>query len=195
MCMKIMALVSFLVVFNLVGCANQETKNVGASAEATTANNADKTAPIAGSGAGVLLIKDVAFDADAVVPEAVKNECKLPSSLSAQIRANVAQHYATVLEGSAVAPDNADVLSIEIVNLIGSGGGAWSGGKSVMIKGTLSKQGKAVASFKALRVSGGGYFGAYMGTCAILGRCVRTLGKDVAGWLQNPTPNATLGNM
>jgi hypothetical protein len=192
--MKIATLVSFLVVFSLAGCANQGAKNAGTPAEPIAESSSDMTTKIAGSGTGLLVIKEVTFGSDASVPEAVKNECALLSGLSAAIKANAAHHYATVLEGS-TAPANADVLSIEIINLMGPGGGAWSGGKSVMIKGTLSKQGKAVSSFKALRVSGGGVFGGYMGTCAILGRCVRTLGKDVAGWLQNPTPNATLGNM
>lgn len=192
--MKIATLVSFLVVFNLAGCANQGTKNASAPTGPTAESSSGMATKIAGSG-GLLVIKEVTFGADASVPEAVKNECALLSRLSAEIKANAAHHYATVLEGSTAEPANADVLSIEIINLMGSGGGAWSGGKSVMIKGTLSKQGKAVSSFKALRVSGGGVFGGYMGTCAILGRCVRTLGKDVAGWLQNPTPNATLGDM
>ncbi|NQV86958.1 MAG: hypothetical protein HQ492_07775 [Woeseiaceae bacterium] len=32
------------------------------------------------------------------------------------------------------------------------------------------------------------------GTCSILGRCVKTLGSDIATWLQNPTMNAMPGN-
>ena len=193
--MKIVAFVGFLLVFNLAGCANQGTKNVAASAGSSAESSSATTANVVGSGTGTLLIKEIVFGADAVIPSAVKNECALLTKLSAEIKANAANQYTTVLEGSTSVPADAEVLSIEIINLMGSGGGAWSGAKSVMINGTLSKQGKAVGGFKALRVSGGGFFGGYKGTCAILGRCVKTLGKDVAGWLQNPTPNATLGDM
>ncbi len=41
----------------------------------------------------------------------------------------------------------------------------------------------------------GGFMGAYKGTCALLGRCTKTLGKDIAEWLKNPVNNATLGDM
>ena len=54
------------------------------------------------------------------------------------------------------------VLHIEIVNVIGAGGGA---------------------------------FGGYKGTCSILGRCIKTLGSDIAKWLANPTMDAKLGNV
>jgi hypothetical protein len=192
--MKIMTLVSCIVVFGLLGCASKGTNNASTSIDQIKESKTGTTANIAGSGSGTLVIKAVSFAADSAAPSAVKNECDLPGRLAAAIKTNAASQYATILEGT-TAPPNADVLSIEILNLIGTGGGAWSGGKSLMIKGTLWKQGKAVSDFKALRVSGGGYFGGYMGTCAILGRCAKTLGKDVAGWLQNPTTNATLGDM
>ena len=193
--MKTVTIVSFLMIFALVGCSNQGVKNESAPSDTLAKSNSDTQVKVASGATGTLVIKEVVFGADAPVPEAVRNECELISGLSTEIKVNAANHYATVLEGPVTAPANADVLSVEIINLVGPGGGAWSGGKSVMIKGTLSKHGKAVSGFKALRVSGGGFFGGYMGTCAILRRCIRTLGEDVAGWLQNPTPNATLGDM
>jgi hypothetical protein len=195
--MKIVTLISFFVTLTIVGCANQGTKNAGTPTEPLAKSSSDSMAKIAGSGTGVLHIKEVTFGADAAIPNAVKNECDLLNKLSAEIKTNAAHQYATILDGSASAPADADadVLDIEIINLIGTGGGAWSGAKSVMINGSLSKHGKVVSNFKAQRYSGGGVFGGYKGTCAILGRCVKTLGKDIAGWLQNPTPNAALGDM
>jgi hypothetical protein len=59
----------------------------------------------------------------------------------------------------------------------------------------LTKNGKKLGDFKARRYSGGGMFGGYKGTCAILGRCVRTLGSDVAKWLSHPKSKAMLGNL
>ncbi|MEJ2404442.1 MAG: hypothetical protein P8171_09165 [Candidatus Thiodiazotropha sp.] len=37
--------------------------------------------------------------------------------------------------------------------------------------------------------------GSFKGTCSILGRCVKALGKDISEWLINPTMNARLGEM
>ena len=95
----------------------------------------------------------------------------------------------------ATVPANTEVLKVKIVEVMGGSGGAWSGGKFVSISGTLQKNGKILGDFKARRISGGGVFGGYKGTCSIMGRCVRTLGKDVAEWLQHhPAKNDVLGD-
>ena len=65
----------------------------------------------------------------------------------------------------------------------------------MMIKGSLERPGQSILRFKALRISSGGMWGPYMGTCAILGRCVKTLSEDIADWLKNPSDNAKLGNL
>jgi len=58
----------------------------------------------------------------------------------------------------------------------------------------LKENGEVIGSFTGARYSGGGAFGGFKGTCAILGRCIETLGKDIATWLKDPTMNAMLGN-
>jgi hypothetical protein len=180
----------FMIAVN--GCAHQSSKELSSTQENATSS---QSTPKKALGTGTLIIQDIVYSEDAGVPDAVKQECNLLNELSGNIKSAVASQYATVLEGANQGPANADVLTIEIINLVGPSGGAWSGGKSVMIKGLLTKQGKRIGSFKALRVSGGGMWGAYMGTCAILGRCVTTLGEDVADWLKNPVDNAKLGNL
>ena len=62
------------------------------------------------------------------------------------------------------------------------------------MKGELYDRGKQIGSFRAKRFSGGGAFGAFKGTCAIIGRCTKTLGQDIATWLAAPTQNAELGD-
>ena len=42
--------------------------------------------------------------------------------------------------------------------------------------------------------SGGGVFGGYKGTCAIIGRGARAIGRDISTWLGNPTDGAELGD-
>jgi hypothetical protein len=88
---------------------------------------------------------------------------------------------------------HAQIPTMEIEEVQGVAGGAWSGAKSVVGKGSLSQKGKLLGDFRARRYSDGGMFGGYKGTCAILGRCVKTLGKNVAEWLAQPTFQAVLG--
>lgn len=133
------------------------------------------------------------YDKDLVVPSAVKAECGLETKVPEFI-----QEYAKGQFDSVNLVDGANatgkLLSVKITGLVGTGGGAWSGAKQVTIDGVLTENGKTVGTFKGMRVSGGGAFGGYKGTCSILGRCVKALGKDVAGWLKEPTMNARLGD-
>jgi hypothetical protein len=145
------------------------------------------------TGTGTLVIKPIKFAKDAYIREAVKNECQLIEKLGQFIEQNAASQYAEIVSSSR--SRRAQTLYIEIEQVHGSGGGAWSGAKDVLIKGKLTKNGRVLGDFKARRYSGGGMFAAYKGTCAILGRCVRTLGKDVAEWLKNPTRQAVLGDL
>jgi hypothetical protein len=62
------------------------------------------------------------------------------------------------------------------------------------VEGVLRDNGREIGSFTAIRYSGGGVFGGYKGTCAIVGRCAKTLGKDIANWLENPQKGSKLGN-
>lgn len=133
------------------------------------------------------------YDKNLLVPWAVKAECALETKLPAFI-----EEYARGQFDTINLIDDADakgkLLSVKITGLVGTGGGAWSGAKQVTINGVLTENGKTIGTFKGMRVSGGGAFGAYKGTCSILGRCVKALGKDVAGWLKKPTMNARLGD-
>lgn len=131
------------------------------------------------------------------VTTAVKTECALPTRLP-QFIAEGAKEAAAgvdVVIGDTTT-DNAPgkVLRLEYTKIIGYGGGIWSGKKSVTVTGELYENGKLVGNFLALRYSGGGAFGAYKGTCSILGRCIKTLGADIAHWLQKPTMDARLGD-
>ncbi|WP_221894969.1 hypothetical protein [Bathymodiolus japonicus methanotrophic gill symbiont] len=55
----------------------------------------------------------------------------------------------------------------------------------------MLRKGKKTRTFTANR----GFMGAYKGTCALLGRCTKALGKDIAEWLNNPVGGASLGDM
>ena len=149
---------------------------------------------IQASGQGVLVIAPITFNDTARIRQAVKNECKLEDRLAQSIEQFSAKQFAQIETDSTLKQRDAQVLTIEIEQVQGGGGGAWSGAKSVTVNGTLTKNGKELGSFKAHRYSGGGMFAAYKGTCAILGRCTKTLGKDIAKWLSHPEKNSSLGD-
>jgi len=145
--------------------------------------------------ADTLAVPDVVpFAKSASVPAAVKNECNLGKKLSTYLHTYGAKQFDHVVSSNR-APKGAKKLSISMTNVQGRRGGAWSGGKSVQVKGKLTRNGKVLGTFEGLRVSGGGVFGGYKGTCSILGRCVKTLGKDVAAWAANPAMNSRLGDL
>ncbi|MCK5830838.1 MAG: hypothetical protein KAH20_11110 [Methylococcales bacterium] len=187
---NLLCLCVFLVGLN--GCAKNEgtfqSNNdtlVSPTSEATIAKK--------GNGSETLVIKPIVFSKEAFIKDAIKNECKLEEKLTQFIEQNATEQYSEILINSTQALSNAQILTITIQQA--SGVGFWGGGgKNVGIQGSLSQNGQVIGSFKALRTTGGGVFGGYKGVCAKLGRCVRTLGKDVAKWLEAPIMNATLGN-
>jgi len=124
----------------------------------------------------------------------VKGSCTLDTRLPIFIE-KFAKRGVKVVIGADTGDDvEGKVLYLEIVNVLGAGGGAWSGAKSVTVQGELRENGEVIGSFTASRYSGGGAFGGFKGTCAILGRCIEALGKDIAKWLKDPTMHAMLGN-
>ncbi len=149
------------------------------------------------SGSGpVLVVSDqIPFAQNAEVRQAVRDDCRLPDKLSQFIRQYVADYSSQIISDPTKAPKGAQILIAEIYSVTGGGGGTWSGGKSVSVQGRLEQDGKIIGTFKGRRFSGGGVFGGYKGTCAIMGRCVKTLGRDIAEWLRQPTDNAILGDM
>lgn len=140
----------------------------------------------------ITIPKAVPFAKGISVPDAVKAECQLPEKISQFVKESASGVDIKVADTvSSGTPGKA--LVMQITGVQGTAGGAWSGAKAVTVEGTLYSGGKAVGSFKAIRHSGGGAFGGYKGTCSILGRCTKAIGKDVAEWLQSPTMNAKLG--
>ncbi len=143
--------------------------------------------------ATVTVSREVEFDEASGVTDNVRKECTLQTRLPGFIK-DFAKGMKIVLADDVSESTEGRVLHLTITNVIGPGGGAWSGSKSVTVKGELTENGEVLGSFIAGRYSGGGAFGGYKGTCSILGRCIKTIGKDIALWLKNPTMDARLGN-
>jgi hypothetical protein len=152
--------------------------------------------PLASLAAGILNLQDKApFAKDIPVPPAVKVECGLEGKMVGFVQTAVAGSFdKVVLVDNAAKAGGGKSLAMKISGITGTGGGAWSGAKFLTIDGTLREKGKVTGTFRATRVSGGGAFGGYKGTCAILDRCAKALATDVAKWLAEPTMNARLGD-
>jgi hypothetical protein len=146
------------------------------------------------SGKTIKIASDIPFGKTTKVRESVRKECNLGGKLSDFIKQYGSRYDLNIEQSPNMSGAHGKVLHVEIVNVQGYGGGAWSGPKSVAIKGTLTENGKKIGTFHGSRHSGGGLFGGFKNTCAILGRCVKALGKDVSQWLKSPTPTASLGD-
>ncbi len=147
------------------------------------------------AGGGTLSLQKTApFDAGISVTDAVKNECQLETKL-----VDFTQEFASgefdkiVLVDNASAATPGKAVKIVITDVAGAKGGLWSGPKFVSIKATMWQDGKVVGTLSASRSTSGGMYGGYKGTCSLLGRCTKTLGKDVAAWMKDPKMDARAG--
>lgn len=131
-----------------------------------------------------------AYDKDAAVVDKVKQECA-PEVRVVEFIQEYAKGQFDEIVGVKTLPRTGKTLSLTILNVAGVGGGVWSGKKSITLTGTLKENDKVIGTFHARRSTGGGGFG----TCAMLERCAKALGKDIAQWLKQPTIDARLGEM
>jgi hypothetical protein len=136
--------------------------------------------------------RSIPFAKNAAVPDAVRNQCELQT----KVPEFVAQSGGSSVElvDGALNRKQGRVLEMEISEVHAPGGGAFSGAKWMTVNGTLYDRGKQIGTFRAKRFSTGGAFGAFKGSCAIIGRCAKAIGQDIAGWLGAPTQNAQLGD-
>jgi hypothetical protein len=180
-----------LLIALMSGCGGSTTG--GTKPEASTEQQTVTTT--ASSGPAVSVAKRIIYGKSSNVPEKVKAECTLDTKLPTYIQsfASDADIAVNLKEGALNKKAKGRVLNVEFSNVVGAGGGAWSGAKYVAVKGELFENGKKIGSFNGRRTSGGGFFGAYKGTCKILDRCVKALGKDIALWMIDPTMDAMLG--
>lgn len=134
--------------------------------------------------------RTIPFSEASGASDAVRSECQLET----KVPEFLSRYSEDVELVDALPRAGGRVLALTITQVHAPGGGAFSGPKILTVEGTLRENGKAVGSFTATRYSGGGAFGAYKGTCSIVGRCAKTIGKDIAGWLRNPEDGAHLGD-
>lgn len=135
--------------------------------------------------------KPVPYSEDNDIGDNIKNECRIGDQLADFLKEAVGGPV-DFASGS-LNTASGRVLQLEITDAV-SMGNAWLGHqKYTKVRGTLYENGAKVASFKARRSSMGGAFAGYKGSCSVLGRTVKTLAQDIAGWLKEPRDGANLG--
>jgi hypothetical protein len=145
----------------------------------------------------VRMVGQVPYAENAEIAENVRIECVQIQTQLAEFTQQFAERHGirVELEDWVEAEDAGRILIVRIDDAV-SMGNAFSGHrKFTRISGELYQDGEKVAGFRARRNSGGGAFGGYKGSCSVLGRTVRTLGRDIANWLDNPRDGARLGDM
>jgi hypothetical protein len=144
------------------------------------------------AGGSIKLLRSVGFAEEAFVRPQVKSECNLENRVPEWIQ-QFAQKHGIEVELVDALPATGLVLELEIADAIETGN-AWTGRqKGLVIQGRLLENGQLVGNFRGRRMTSGGFFGGYKGACAFFGRCAKTLGSDVAEWLQSPGKSSNIG--
>ena len=147
--------------------------------------------PLLAQAETITISKSIPFAEDSGASDAVKEECKFETRLPEYIKKEAKRDFDVVLSKDPLDAAEGKVLFLEVSNMFGLGGGAYSGSKSAIVSGELKENGDVVGSVQVRRRS---IMGMMPGTCSIMKRIAKKIGKDFAGWLQEPTMKAKLGD-
>ena len=142
------------------------------------------TTPLAASANERLFLQVPAMlDPSASIPTAVNNECPPEAPLGNYALSEIEKRIGSVQ--SVANPEQAGdgkVIQLTIISVYAPGGGTWSGRKSMRVRADIMERGAIVDSTVLSRRSwGAGVLPS--GTCEVLDRVARALGKDLAVWL------------
>ena len=138
----------------------------------------------------------VPFAPDAVIAGAVKRECQLGEKLSGFIKEYGQKKGVNVVQvAQTSAASDGRSLVLEISDSIADGNAFIGHHTYTTVKGKLYQNGTEIGNFVGRRNSMGGAFGGFKGNCSVLGRTVKALGEDIAGWLAQPGKDGMLGDL
>ncbi|WP_414612629.1 hypothetical protein [Stenotrophomonas pavanii] len=153
------------------------------------------TIAVPAAAADIRTAQPVPFADSAIIADAIRNECSIGTTLAQSLSAHATRRGNTVVPGPVGAESgNGRSLKLELVEAQSAGNAFVGHFKSAAVRGVLFEDGHQVATVTARRVSRGGAFGGFKGSCAVLDRTVSAIGEDLAGWLAAPTDNARLGD-
>lgn len=177
----------------LAGCAARGS-NDGASGSTESTAEEGSAAPRAS--VTVAVQRSIPFADEAEVRQPVREQCELQAKTPSFIQKNGPRHGVNVELVDDLSRAKADRrLHLTIVNVHAGPGGGFAGGMWMQVEGRLTENGRTIATVKNRRVTTGGYFSQFKGTCDIIGRCTEAIGQDLAKWLADPRDGARLGNL
>jgi len=139
----------------------------------------------------VAVSRSIPFAPEARVREPVREQCELQTKTPSFIREFGPDYGVEVRLVEDLARTDVDRrLHLEITGIHAPAGGGFAGGMWMQVEG-----GRTVATVASRRITSGGYFAQFKGTCDIVGRCSRAIGRDLARWLADPRDGARLGNL
>jgi len=135
--------------------------------------------------ADIAINQTVQYQNEAIIAAKIRTECtNLGPKLVASTEAAVQKNGWSVIKKDVIDGTSDGVsLKLTITNAHSSGNAFIGHHKSVSIIAELFKDGKLIDTYVGDRNSSGGFGGGFKGSCAVLERCVNTLGKDVSEWL------------
>lgn len=120
------------------------------------------------------------------IAENIKEECGLPERQIELLENHLnSAKIDYIIADSNEIPDSGEFLLIELTSAISMGNAFMGHQKQVGLKATLFKDGEKVEATAFTRNSMGGVGAGFKGSCSVLGRCCKTLGKDVTKWLKS----------
>ena len=148
---------------------------------------------IALAGKTVYMKAMVPYSSQSRVAQNIKTECTIDKQISDYILEKSAEMGIKIVVKNKISANELE-LKLQIDDAVSQGGGMRGHNKYVAISGQIVKGKTGYQSFKAARMSGGGFYGAYKSSCSVLGRTTKALGNDVALWLNDPYDDAVLGD-
>lgn len=144
--------------------------------------------------AGNLLLETpVTYDPNAGVVQSVREQCQVERMLEREV-GNVLAGRNGSGQGTLAAGADAQggpLVRLRITHVLGVGGGAWSGPKSLTVDAELVEKGQVQRRTKITRSTTGGAFGGFKGTCSLIERCAVAIAKDVGAWAADPAARGT----
>ena len=142
---------------------------------------------------GTLYILDKApYHKDADIRPAIRKECGLEQKLPQFVKEYAKKSGFDKVElVSSTRGRQGVVLRMVINTAHAAAGGTWTGAKSVTASGTLRQGKKTLGTFTVRRSSAK----AYRGTCSLLGRNTKVMGRDISQWLEKPSKGSRLGEL
>lgn len=149
---------------------------------------------VAHASSPVVVDREVPYANPEEIQPKVRQECtELNTQIAAYTKEFAAEKGVEVVFGDS-ASDQGRVLRMQITEAVSRGNAFIGHNKGSSARGTLYQDGEKVASFRATRYSMGGFGAGFKGSCSVLGRTMRALGKDIGYWLADPVDEAWLGD-